>query len=348
MQYQDLHVHTTLSDGQMSYKQVLDRAKQLGVGTVAFTDHDLVPPKDRLKELGSLRGHQTAWIVGVELSCAPPAELMERQVGQLHIVGLFVDPEYPPLVSWGEKIVKGRRERMKKVVANLKEVGFEISMKDCLKEVEGEVLQRPHLVAAILKKEKNVELVKYLFGELEKAAKKDPVRWGRLFEQTKKQQEAEPDCPWRQPVYSLLLGNKAFVPGVYMAKQEVPEMDEGVRLIREAGGVAILAHWSECKDEFPIELVEKIMKEGRIDGAEVVYDLYRIGMGEEKELREEQGKVDKLVERYGLLKSGGSDAHSLERMGEMVETVWFAKETCGLVERMLKEKGLCRTWSTVK
>lgn len=345
--YQDLHTHTTLSDGKMSYQEVLDTAARLNISTVAFTDHDLVPPKDRLQLLEGLRDHETEWLVGVELSCAPPADLTKNKAIQLHVLGLFVDPTNPELIEWGKKIAEGRKKRMRIVVQNLKDrVGFDISEEEVLAESQGEVIQRPHLVAAVIKKECNIALIKKYMAKMREAAASDPVLAVKYFDMMK-QSEAE-DNPWRQPMYPLFLGHDAFVRGVYQPKCDIPSLDEGVKIIRNAGGVAILAHWSESKDDFTLKMLEQLCQEKRLDGAEVVYDLYRLDIGQERELREEQEGVRKIIEANNLVKSGGSDAHFAGRMEQMVSAIWFAEQTRGMVGQILEGRSLYRGHSTVK
>jgi len=36
----DLHIHTTASDGQLTPSEVVRRASELGMETIAITDHD--------------------------------------------------------------------------------------------------------------------------------------------------------------------------------------------------------------------------------------------------------------------------------------------------------------------
>jgi len=107
-----------------------------------------------------------------------------------------------------------------------------------------------------------------------------------------------------------------------------------------------LAHWSEAQDKFPLSKVEKAFKKSVFDGAEVVYDYYRVRMGEEKELRAEQKEIKKLVKKYNLLTSGGSDVHAKEGVTDFYSTPWMAKQTQGLVEKMLKKK-VFKGWSTI-
>ena len=336
--YQDLHTHTILSDGLTTYKQTLDICVQNNISVVAFTDHDLVPGKKELKILNNLRSHQTKWIAGVEMS---------TNIAQHHIVGLFVDPVNKALIKQGQTIIQVRLERLAKLVKNIRQLGFNLTKKECLSEASGEVVRRPHIVAALLKKEKNIQLVKQLIKKFKKESGKNAVLKEKYL-RMEKQMKAEKDNPYRQPVYALFLSSGAFIKGVYVGKKMALNLDGNVKLIRNAGGVAILAHWSECKDKLSIEAVEKMFKKGRIDGAEIVYDFYRIGMGEEKELRAEQNQIKKLVKKYNLLASGGSDAHSAEGLVRFARNPWAAKQTVGLVEKMLiKKRGLFRGWSTV-
>ena len=335
--YQDLHTHTILSDGLTTYKQTLDICAGNNISVVAFTDHDLVPSKKELKILEGLKNHPVKWILGVEMS---------TNIAALHIVGLFVDPTNEKLIEQGEIIAQDRKERLVEMVKNLKKIGFQITAKECLAESFGEIIQRPHIVAALLKKDENIRIIKQLIKKFKKESEKNPVLKEKYL-RMKKQMKAEKDNPYRQPVYVLFLGPNAFVPGVYVQKEGGLDYPKACDLIRQAGGIAILAHWSECKDKLPIEAVEKMFKDGRIDGAEIVYDFYRIGMGEERELRQEQEQIKKLVKKYKLLASGGSDAHSAEGLIRFARTPWAIKQTVGLVEKMLIKKKVFRGWSTV-
>ncbi len=336
--YQDLHVHTRLSDGVMNYKQVLDLALKNNVSAVAFTDHDLVPEKEEMKRLSRLKSHPVKWLLGVELTADAPQELNFISISNLHIVGLFIDPENKKLINHGREIVENDLIKMRLTVKNLNHLGFKITAADCLKEVTGKTIQKPHLVAAILKKEGNVKIVKEFIEKVKQKAKKQK-RAKEKYEVIVKSMAIEPENPFRQPLYELFLGAKAFFKGINAPGKKVNlDFDESVALIRNAGGLAILAHWSECKDSFPLEIVDKICKAKRIDGAEIVYDLYRVDLGEGAALRYEQSQIKKLLEKYGLLASGGSDCHKPEDMNRFFKVKWLAGQTIGLVEKMLEQK----------
>ncbi|WP_027625146.1 PHP domain-containing protein [Clostridium lundense] len=52
MYFVDLHTHTKFSDGQPDYKEVINRAKEIGLKCVAITDHfDPYDPKDEVRNI---------------------------------------------------------------------------------------------------------------------------------------------------------------------------------------------------------------------------------------------------------------------------------------------------------
>ncbi|MBU2592311.1 MAG: hypothetical protein ABH867_03460 [Patescibacteria group bacterium] len=348
MMYQDLHSHTILSDGKTTYRQSLDACLENNIGVVAFTDHDLVPEKEELAVLDKLRNHPTKWIVGIEISADPPKELVGKTVPNLHIIGLFIDPANKDLLEYGHQVVDDCNQRMKKMVKAMAGYGFTISFDDCREEAIGKTMQRPHLVAALLKRKENSERMQFFIDDLKNAGKTDPKKL-KLYQEVIKVMTAEPDSPYRQPFYQLFLSANAPYHGAYSEREVNLDFDDSVKLICRAGGIAILAHWSESKAGFPLKNVEKIFKEGRIDGAEIVYDLYRINLGEKEELREEQESIKKLVGKYHLLASGGSDAHNEEGFKKFAAEKWMVKQTVGMAEKMLERKeNLFLGWSTVR
>ena len=49
---EDLHVHSTMSDGSDTFEQVLEQAAQRGVERLAFTNHDTTAGLTAARELG--------------------------------------------------------------------------------------------------------------------------------------------------------------------------------------------------------------------------------------------------------------------------------------------------------
>jgi len=346
--YQDLHSHTILSDGKTTYQESLDACFDNNISVVAFTDHDLVPEKDELNQLEKLRNHQTDWVVGVEISCTPPKELARKSIQQLHLVGLFVDPTDKVLVDYGHKVVDDCTERMKKMAKAMASYGFKISFDDILQSVTGKTMQRPHLVEALLSKKENHNRMQFFIDDLKQKAGAD-YDAAKLYEKVEQVMVAETENPYRQSFYQLFFSKNAPYSGAYFERRVSVDLDKAAGMIRASGGLAILAHWSECKDNFPLSVLDKMLKEKRLDGAEIVYDLYRIGLGEKDQLKQEQESVKKLVEKHNALVSGGSDAHQKTSFADFVAEKWMAEQTIGMAQNMIeKTPNLCLDWSTVK
>ena len=84
-------------------------------------------------------------------------------------------------------------------------------------------------------------------------------------------------------------GNPAYVP------RYLPEVDEVISVIHQAGGVATLAHPKLVGDD---ELVEQLCK--KLDGLEVYYPYHK---------PEDTQNYFFLAKKYNLLITGGSDFH---------------------------------------
>ena len=95
----DLHCHSNISDGTLTPTELVQRAAGRGVKVLALTDHDDV---DGLGEARAVAGELgIGFINGVEVS-------VTWRSHTLHIVGLGIDPDYPPLVEGLRGVRSGR------------------------------------------------------------------------------------------------------------------------------------------------------------------------------------------------------------------------------------------------
>ena len=107
----DLHLHSTASDGDFTPSQVGALAAAANLKAVAFTDHDTFAglPAAREAALQFPPARRPEIITGVEVS----AEFEGREV---HILGLFVDPDHEPLKRALERIAGSRLVRFREFV----------------------------------------------------------------------------------------------------------------------------------------------------------------------------------------------------------------------------------------
>jgi predicted metal-dependent phosphoesterase TrpH len=266
----DLHLHTLVSDGTATPLEMLQAAKEAGVGTVSFTDHDALGAYRHFgdvfaqaKELG------IGLVTGIELD----SDCRRREV---HLLGYGFKLDDPAL---NRHLNLNRNFRKRRVTEQLAIINqyFGRKVVDPKKVFlpNRDTLMKPHLVHAML--------AQGLFSEYREAAK------------------------W--------LSEVARVP-VHVPK--LPLAD-AIRLIRAAGGKAVLAHPGYMVRESDISLaafLEEFVPLG-LAGLEVDYPYYQ-----EKEpgppfpdLASEQAMIAELrslAERFNLEMTGGSDAHDTE------------------------------------
>lgn len=106
----DLHCHSSFSDGTLPPADLILRAKEQGVTTLALTDHDTVAGLAQAQQ--AAEHHELNFIPGIELSC-----LWERKT--FHILGLNIDPRNPELLAGTQQLQSIRLERAKKIAAKL-------------------------------------------------------------------------------------------------------------------------------------------------------------------------------------------------------------------------------------
>jgi len=336
--YENLHTHTVASDGKLSYQEALDLCAENNIGIVAFTDHDSLPNEKALKILQKNRQHPTKWIIGIEISSGWPKEI-GGPASNFHIVGLFVDPTNQALKKHCKKAMAGRIERMNKIVSNLQSFGFNISEQDCKKESGGETICRPHIIAALKKRNENIKIIEQLKNKMAEEAVNNP--------EIKRDYEDMIASGEKQYPYSLLLGKHAFVSGIYVDYLYWKDMDKSVELIRSAGGIAILAHWTFSKRTVNYEMIKKFFQEKRLDGGEIVFGLDSQENLKNKQMIKDMETMEKLTKECGVLQSGGGDSHAKEDFERFGKSKWLAEKTIGMVEKMQKQKKLNIKFSSI-
>lgn len=341
--YQSLHGHTTASDGVLTHEQVLDECAKNKIGLFAFTDHDQTPKIEILKKLKQLN-HEVKFIPGIEISCDFVKEVPGK-LSTFHVTGLFIDPTNKELKDFCVSALASRRERLKGFVTGLQKIGFAITEAEVLSVTKGEAIGRPHMVLAMKQHPENLVLLEKFYKELIELAKKNEVRSKQLKDLEKLTDDFKENKKW----YTLVLSPDALH-SVYLDYHEenITSMDDAVKLIRSAGGLAMIAHWSYLRDRLTIDLINKILQEKRLDGMETVYSF---GIEDGRDIFvQDMLDLAKLCDKYHLIQGGGGDFHQPEDFALMIDPKFsdFAERTEGMVERMLKlHPNLNRDWSTI-
>ncbi len=144
----DLHIHSNHSDGEFSPKELVDIVFNKKIPVIAITDHDKLSANEEAKKYSKEKGIE--YISGIEITVTPP-----KGVRELHVVGLFIDPNNVKLKSLSEQHKKNSIETSKKIISKLNSLGYEINFKELEKETGGKHYGRPFIAQILMRKYSN-------------------------------------------------------------------------------------------------------------------------------------------------------------------------------------------------
>ena len=137
----DLHFHSTASDGVESPESLAALAAAAGLSVAVLTDHDAVHGVPAF----------VAAARGTGLVAAGGAELSVDEAGQdVHLLGLFVDPDEPLLTSRLAELRDVRETRAERMVERLAALGIVLDLERLRAEVGDGAFGRPHVARALV------------------------------------------------------------------------------------------------------------------------------------------------------------------------------------------------------
>lgn len=143
MDYVDLHVHSTASDGSLSPREVVAEARAQGLRAFALTDHDTIDGLPEALAAGAEMGLEV--IPGIEISA-------DHEPGSMHILGYFIDHRDPSLDAQLGILKQVRADRNPQIVAKLQKLGLAITMAEVEQMSGGGQVGRPHIAQVLLQK----------------------------------------------------------------------------------------------------------------------------------------------------------------------------------------------------
>ncbi|HRK35962.1 MAG TPA: PHP domain-containing protein [Candidatus Hydrogenedentes bacterium] len=136
--FADLHLHTLYSDGSDTPERVVERAMEAGVSALAITDHDTVEGVAAAAEAAKRAGLR--FLSGTELSA-------HFDHGDVHILGLGVQIDAPPLLESLDRMRASRAQRAERILERLAARGMPISLDATAHDG---VVGRMHIAQALL------------------------------------------------------------------------------------------------------------------------------------------------------------------------------------------------------
>ena len=137
----DLHTHSIASDGALTPTELIARAAERGVRTLALADHDTLLGVAEAVAEGERRG----------VRVIPATELnTESEWGDVHVLAYFVDPQDAALEQRLRWLRENRGRRIELMVEKLNALGYAVSLDRVREIAKGGSLGRPHLAQALL------------------------------------------------------------------------------------------------------------------------------------------------------------------------------------------------------
>ena len=245
----DLHIHTKASDGEFSPIEIVNKALNNNLSTIAITDHDTT---DGLKEAIKYAENKEIDIIpGIEINA-------NVDKGKMHILGLYIDYENPKIQSFQKKLRENRNERNKYFIEMFQNEGINITIEDVKKNASGDIIAKPHFAKTLYEKG--------YIKDIEEA-------------------------------YTNYFNKESF----NLKKNKTPSPKEVINMIKEAKGIAVLAHPQSLKleDEELINEIKELKSYG-LDGIECFHSNHS---------PEEMNVFKKIAIENDLIMTKGSDYH---------------------------------------
>lgn len=136
----NLHLHTNVSDGNISPKELIKRSQEIGLDLISITDHDT---SDAYMQIPDNI---------LPLRILPGMEISSLYKGDdVHILAYGCDFNNPALRAMTEMYLKGRKERAQKIIKLLTDMGMPISLEEVI-AIAGsrELIVRPHIAQVLV------------------------------------------------------------------------------------------------------------------------------------------------------------------------------------------------------
>ena len=258
----DLHIHSIASDGSLTPAEILYQAKKLNLAAIAITDHDSLKGSKEALRIGI--PSSLKFLTGVEISAAYPS--FSPGSGSLHILGYAIRLDDPILNQTLDKLQQARKNRNPEIIKRLDKLGIRLSLDEVRKEAGQGLLEAEQ-------------------GQLSR------------------------------PHIAQAMVKKGFVQSIdeafdkflgtgkpaYVDKYRIGCAD-AIEMIRNAGGIPILAHPSLVRVENELhfeDLIVNLMAIG-MKGIEVYYSEHS---------SQQINHYIQIAKKYDLLMTGGTDFH---------------------------------------
>jgi predicted metal-dependent phosphoesterase TrpH len=265
----DLHIHSNCSDGKFTVEEIVREAKIRNIGLMSITDHDSIGSQE--KAIGLAKKNGILYVSGVELNVTfSHPKYHEGKPVSLDFLGYRYDINNNELKNKLHQMAEYREERAAKILAN---------------------------VNAEFEKEGIEKLTKNDFREI----------------------QASVDRVLGRPHIADYLVKKGIVKtrqeafDKYLVKCDVPKyplyIEEASRLVRNAGGIIVLAHPNDPHGTSLVTLTNSLSEQTEIIEESMLRYIDGIECWHSRNDNLTTNHYVKFAKRHGLILTGGSDCH---------------------------------------
>jgi len=281
----DLHIHSSASDGKLTVQEIFQVAKNRNIGFMAITDHDCIGCQ--IQAIATAKKEAISYVTGVELNVtfAHP-KYHEGKAVSLDFLGYKFEPTDKALESKLETMAKYREERAAKIFDNL---NSEFKRENIQVLTKDDFRQIEESVDGVLGRP---HIADYL-------VKKNIVKT-------------------RQEAFDR-----------YLVKCDVPKyplyLEEASRLVRDAGGMLVLAHPNDPHGTSLMALTKSLQEQTGIIQEKMLEYIDGVECWHSRNTPETTSHYVAFAKKLGLKMTGGSDCHQKPIiMGTVQVPEWVA------------------------
>jgi len=266
----DLHIHSkSCSDGNLTVEEIVREAKKRNIGLMSITDHDSIGCQEKAMALA--RKNEIRYVYGVELNVTfSHPKYRDGKSISLDLLGYQFDIKNKELKNKLQKIGKYREERAAKILDKI-----------------------------------NAEFEKEGIEELTEDD------WRKIQESV--------DGVIGRPHIAKYLVRKGVVGTIqeafdrYLVKCDVPKyplyVEEASRLMKEAGGIIVLAHPNDPHGISLAELTKSLEEQTEIIEESMLPHIDGVECWHSRNDAQTTNHYIKFAKKHGLIMTGGSDCH---------------------------------------
>jgi len=265
----DLHIHSKISDGNLTLEEIVKEAASRNIELMSITDHDSIGCQKQAMSLA--QKNEIHYISGVELNVTfMHPKYQNGKAISLDFLGYQFDVENKELKDKLQLIAKYREERAAKILDNInvefEKEGIEKLTKSDMEAIQASVdgvLGRPHIADYLVKKgivlNRQEAFDKYL---------------------------VKCDVP-KYPLY----------------------LEEASKLVRNAGGKLVLAHPNDPHGTSLISLTKSLPEQTEIIEGSMLNYIDGVECWHSRNDTQTTNHYIKFAKKHKLVMTGGSDCH---------------------------------------